>query len=137
MKKILFGLFVFLITCSLFAQVSFQNETRSFTQLGLTTNEQIAGYLQIGVSDLLPIFQHSSMRGLGASISPADFYDMISDVVSTKDMRALIRITNELGVDFERFLIVFFKEMDELPEADVQMTLAMYRIGVKWGIVSP
>ena len=135
MKRFLF-LPLFFLSCSLFAQVSFKNETRSFTQMGFTTNEQIARYLQIELSDLLPIFQHNSIMGHGPSISPADFYNMISDSFRTKDMMAFQRICKELGVTFERFFLVFSRETGEIEEEDLQMLLAMYRIGVKWGIVS-
>jgi len=136
MKRIHLILFLFL-SCSLFAQVSFRNETRSFSEMGFTTNDQIAGYLQIGLSDLLPIFQHSSIMGLGPSISPSDFYGMISESLRTKDMMAFQRICKELGVSFERFFLVFSRETGEIPEDDLQMLLAMYRIGQKWGITLP
>ena len=136
MKRFLFFPLIFL-TCSLFAQVSFKNETRSFTQMGLTTNEQIARYLNIELSDLLSVFQHSSIEGHGPSISPANFYEMISESFSTKDIQAFQRICRELGVTFERFFLVFSRETGEIDEEDLQMMLAMYRIGVKWGIISP
>ena len=136
MKRFHLIIFLFL-SCSLFAQVSFQSETRSFTEMGYTTNDQIARYLQIGLSDLLPIFQHSSIGGLGPAISPADFYGMISESFHTKDMMAFQRICKELGVTFERFFLVFSRETGEIKEDDLQMILAMYRIGIKWGIISP
>jgi len=129
-------LFLFCLTISLFSQVTFQYENRSFTELGLTTNEQIAKYLKIDLSDLLPIFQHSSMRGQGASLSPSEFYNMISTALNSRDFLAFSRICKELGIPTERFFLVFYREMGGMPEADLQMVLAMIRIGVKWGIIS-
>ncbi|MCL1836075.1 MAG: hypothetical protein FWG46_00855 [Treponema sp.] len=137
MKRLIFlSFFLLCLTVSLFSQVSFQYENRSFTELGLTTNEQIAQYLQIEISDLLPIFQHSSMRGQGASLSPAEFYDVISTVSNTRDFIAFGRICRELGITMERFFLVFFREMGGMPEADLQMTLAVIRIGIKWKVIS-
>ena len=135
MKQFLFVPFLFL-SFTLFAQVSFQYETRSFTQLGLTTNEEIARYLQIELSDLLPIFQHSLARGQGASISPSEFYNLISDTFNSRDVSRFLRISRELGVSFDKFMEVFAREMGGVSEADLQMMLAMYRIGLKWGIFS-
>ena len=136
MKHFHFLIFL-LLTFSLYAQVSFQYETRNFTQLGLTTNEQIANYLQIELSDLLPIFLHNSMRGHVESTSPADMYNMISSVLRNREFATFQKISRELGVTMERFFLVFAREMGDLPEADLQMTLACIRIGVKWDIISP
>ena len=135
MKRFLFLPLLF-FSFPLFAQVSFQYETRSFTELGLKTNEQIAEYLEIGLSDLLPIFQHNSMGGKGATISPADLYKAISISFNDKNMMALQRVCKELGVPFDRFITVFSRETGETSETDLQMILAMYRIGIKWGIIS-
>jgi len=136
MKRFLF-LSLFLLSFSLFAQVSFQSETRTFTQLGLTTNEQIANYLQIELSDLLPISQYISAGDQLASISPADFYNLILSVFQDDDIVSLLRISKELGVTFDRFMLAFNKEMSFVSEEDLQMMLAMYRIGVKWSIIAP
>jgi hypothetical protein len=130
-------IFVFGIISTVSAQVSFQYETRSFTKLGFTTNEQIAKYLKIELSDLLPISQNSSMRGQLASISPADFYNTISDAFRSIEIAPLLRISKELGVKFDRLMTVFAREMGNISEADLQMVLAMYRIAVKWDIISP
>jgi len=138
MKRfILVTFFLLCLTVSLFSQVTFQYETRSFTELSLTTNEQIARYLQIELSDLLPVFQHSSLRGRGTSMSPSEFYNMISTVLNTRDFIAFGRICKELDISIERFFLVFYREMGGMPEADLQMTLAIIRIGKKWGIINP
>jgi hypothetical protein len=136
MKQFLFISF-FILPFSLFAQVSFQYETRSFIELGLTTNEQIAKYLQIELSDLLPIFQHNSMGGRGTSLSPADLYNIVSSVLQTRDFMTLQRIAKAFDISLERFFLVFNQEIGELSEADLQMTLAVIRIGEKWGVISP
>jgi hypothetical protein len=136
MKRFLF-LSLFFLSFPLFAQVSFQNETRSFNEMGLTTNEQIAKYLQIDLTDLLPIFEHNSIKGLGASISPADFYNVISGAFRTEDMLILLRLCRELGVTFENLIFAISEETGQVSDEDIQIVLATYRIGVKWGIVSP
>ena len=69
-------------------------------------------------------------------MSPAEFYDVISTVSNTRDFIAFGRICRELGITMERFFLVFFREMGGMPEADLQMTLAVIRIGIKWKVIS-